>query len=296
LQQRRVVRFASHRFLTVATAEAPAEDAPAPTEDAAPAAREGGRGGGRGGRGGGRGRGRGRPLIGPERTMQLSDLEVGKTYNGAIVSVTDFGAFVNVGCASDGLLHISQISTEFVRDVAEAVNVGQDIEVRILSVDSDRKKFSVTAIPEGYEPPPRQSRNDFYDDSNEGRSFDRNQERPRQARVQKGGDRRARANREPCPVNTGDVVTGPVASVAPFGIFIELGAGYTGMLHSSQMKLPEGIEDHMRHYNQGDEVEVRVLTIQRGGEKVALTQKSDEEIATEERTRTKGLSAGERYY
>jgi predicted RNA-binding protein with RPS1 domain len=52
----------------------------------------------------------------------------------------------------------------------------------------------------------------------------------------------------------------------------------------------------MRHYNQGDEVEVRVLSIQRGGEKVALTQKSDEEIATEERTRTKGLSAGERYY
>jgi predicted RNA-binding protein with RPS1 domain len=62
------------------------------------------------------------------------------------------------------------------------------------------------------------------------------------------------------------------------------------------MKLPDGVEDHMRHYNQGDEVEVRVLSIQRGGEKVALTQKSDDEIATEERTRTRGLSAGERYY
>jgi predicted RNA-binding protein with RPS1 domain len=228
--------------------------------------------------------------------MQLTDLEVGKTYNGAVVSVTDFGAFVNVGCATDGLLHISQISTEFVRSVAEAVTVGQDISVRILSVDSDRKKFSVTAIPEGYEPPARQSRNnDYYEDSNDSGSFARDQERPRQARAQKGGDRRSRGNREPCPVNSGDVVTGPVASVAPFGIFIDLGAGYTGMLHSSQMKLPEGVEDHMRHYNQGDEVEVRVLSVARGGEKVALTQKSDEEIASEERTRTKGLSAGERY-
>ena len=225
--------------------------------------------------------------------MQLTDLEVGKTYDGAVVSVTDFGAFVNVGCATDGLLHISQISTEFVRSVAEALAVGQDISVRILSVDSDRKKFSVTAIPEGYEPPARQSRNDYYDDSNDSGSSARSQERPRQARAQKGGDRRT--NREPCPVTAGDVVTGPVASVAPFGIFIDLGSGFTGMLHSSQMKLPEGVQDHMRHYNQGDDVEVRVLSVARGGEKVALTQKSDEEIATEERTRTKGLSAGKYY-
>ena len=305
LQQRRVVRIANQRFLRVAVATAEAEaEAPAPEEVAAPfeeqaapaANREfnrGGRGGGRGGRGG-RGRGQ-RPLIGPERTMQLSDLEVGRTYEGAIVSVTDFGAFVNVGCATDGLLHISQISTEFVRNVAEAVSVGETISDRILGVDAERKKFSVTAIPEGAEPVRRQDWNDDNDYSSGGGR----QAPPRQARAQKQGDRR-RTPREACPVNAGDVISGPVASVAPFGVFIDVGSGFTGMLHSSQVKLPEGAEgDHMRNFSEGDTVEVRVLSVGRGGDKIALTQKSDEEIAMEENTRTRGLSAGRdkyRYY
>lgn len=280
-----------------AEAEAPAEDVAAAVpaeEQAAPAARQfqnrGGRGGGRGGRGG---RGQ-RPLIGPERTMQLGDLEVGRTYDGAIVSVTDFGAFVNVGCATDGLLHISQISTEFVRNVSEAVSVGQDIAVRILSVDPERRKFSVTAIPEGAEIPRSRRDDTNYEDDSYGSS---RQAPPRQARLQKQGNDRRRNSKGPCPVNAGDVVSGPVASVAPFGVFIDLGSGFTGMLHSSQIKLPEGAEgDHMRNFSEGDTVEVRVLNVGRGGDKIALTQKSDAEIASEEQTRTRGLSAGKYYY
>lgn len=309
LQQRRLVRYASHRFLrvAVATAEAPIE-VPAeadPASDAAPAPaaaaadntqRRTGGGGGNFRRGGNRGGGNRRPQIGPERNLQLDELEIGKSYNGAIVSVTDFGAFVNVGCVTDGLLHISQISTEFVRSVSEAVSVGEEITVRIIGVDADRKKFSVTAIPEGAEPAPRRS---FGGGDGGDRGYDRGgdrggsfeggrQERPRQARAQK-----SRANRAACPVAAGDVVSGPIANLAPFGVFVDLGSGFTGMLHASQMKLPEGVDDHLRHYKQGDELEVRVLSVARGGEKVALTQKSDEELATEERTRTKGLSAGE---
>ena len=227
--------------------------------------------------------------------MQLSDLVVGKTYDGGVVSITDFGAFVNVGCASDGLLHISQISTEFVRSVAEAVQVGQIMPVRVLSVDNERKKFSVTAIPEGAQPSGGRSRdNEDYEGGGGGEG--RRQEPPRQARAQKqGGDRRRAANREPCPVNANDVVSGPISSIAPFGVFVDIGSGYTGMLHSSQIKLPEGVVDHMRHYTEGDTIEVRVLSVQRGGEKVSLTMKSEAEIALDEKTRTKGLSAGENF-
>lgn len=46
---------------------------------------------------------------GPQRTMALTDLEPGKEYDGVIVSIRDFGAFVNIGCQTDGLLHISQV-------------------------------------------------------------------------------------------------------------------------------------------------------------------------------------------
>ena len=46
---------------------------------------------------------------GPARTLSLSDLEPGKEYDGVVVSIRDFGAFVNIGCQTDGLLHISQV-------------------------------------------------------------------------------------------------------------------------------------------------------------------------------------------
>lgn len=46
---------------------------------------------------------------GPARTLALTDLEPGKEYDGVVVSIRDFGAFVNIGCQTDGLLHISQV-------------------------------------------------------------------------------------------------------------------------------------------------------------------------------------------
>lgn len=215
--------------------------------------------------------------------MDFAALEVGKTYDGAIVSVTDFGAFVNIGCQVDGLLHISQISKEFVKNVADAVSIGQAISVRVLNVDTDRKKFSVSAIPEGQEHTP--SRSDEYTPS-DGADGDR-RERPRQARAQRSNNKAPRA---PIPVSAGDVITGKIASVAPFGVFVEVGEGYSGMLHATQMKLPEGVADHVGHFKEGDEVEVRVVSVQKG-QRISLTQKSEEEMAAEEETRTKGLAS-----
>lgn len=236
---------------------------------------------------------RGRSTVGPPRTLALTDLEVGSTtYEGAVVSVTDFGAFVNIGCTTDGLLHISQISTSFVRNVADAVDIGQNITVRVLNVDFDRQKFSLTAIPEGEEPirGERRERRDSRDGEYDNYSGPQG-ERPRQARVQK-----MRSSREPVPCAAGDTVTGKISSVAAFGVFIEVGNGYSGMLHSSQMKLPEGVADHLGHYKEGDEMEVRVASVAagRGGgqAKISLTMKSEAEIARDEETRTRGLSAG----
>ncbi|KAI8113284.1 hypothetical protein M9435_003288 [Picochlorum sp. BPE23] len=213
-------------------------------------------------RGGGKGR---KPKPGPAPSMTIGDLVEGQEYPGAVVSVTDFGAFVNIGCDIDGLLHISQISNEFVKNVADAVSVGQDISVRVLTVDHDRKKFSLTAKT-----------------AVEGGSTEKTQ-KPRQARVKK--ERKAKPQ---IPVKAGDTVSGAITSVAPFGVFVDVGEGFQGMLHSSQMKLPEGVEDHLSHFKEGDVLEVRVGGINR--EKISLTQLTDDEIKAQKEIETKGLS------
>lgn len=290
LQYKRLVRFASARFLRVAAAaEAEVAEEPAQNVDASAAPAEGKQQRGGDNRGRRRTNNYRRPTIGPARTIELANLEIGKTYDGNVVSVTDFGAFVNIGCMTDGLLHISQISVEFVKNVADAVSVGAPVSVRVLSVDSERKKFSVTAIPEGQEPPPRRAQQgDRYDGGErQGGDGDR-QSPPRQARQSKQSRRTSKA---PCPVAPGDVVTGAVTSIAPFGVFVTLGEGYSGMLHRSQMKLPEGVQDHVGHITEGSEVEVRVVSINKGGEQIRLTQKTDDELAAEEETRVHGLSA-----
>lgn len=213
---------------------------------------------------GGKGR---KPKPGPAASMKIDDLVEGQEYPGAVVSVTDFGAFVNIGCDVDGLLHISQISNDFVKNVADAVSVGQDISVRVLSVDHDRKKFSLTAKTAG-----------------EGGSSDRTQ-KPRQARVKK--ERKAKPQ---IPVKAGETVSGPITSVAPFGVFVDVGEGFQGMLHSSQMKLPEGVEDHLSHFKEGEVLEVRVGGINR--DKISLTQLTEEEVNAQREIETKGLSTG----
>lgn len=229
-----------------------------------------------------------KPLIGPERTLKLDALEVGKNYEGNVVTVTDFGAFVNVGCETDGLLHISQISVDFVRNVADVISIGQPITVRVINVDTERKKFAVTAIPEGEEPPRRGYSMSGGERGDEGEAGSGRRAPPRQARIQKDS---RRSQRRSCPVAVGDTVTGKISGIAPYGVFVEVAEGFTGMLHVSQMKLPEGVEDHVGHLSEGSTVEVRVAGIAKGGEKISLTQKSEEELAVEEKTRTEGLSA-----
>jgi len=56
----------------------------------------------------------------------------------------DFGAFVDVGAQTDGLLHISEITDGYVNHPTQVVNVGDDVEVRILEVDTDRKRISLS--------------------------------------------------------------------------------------------------------------------------------------------------------
>ncbi|WP_299269296.1 polyribonucleotide nucleotidyltransferase [uncultured Psychrosphaera sp.] len=71
-----------------------------------------------------------------ERVKQLTtDLEVGRVYQGKVARIVDFGAFVNVLPGKDGLVHISQISSERVENVADVLTEGQEVAVKVLEID-----------------------------------------------------------------------------------------------------------------------------------------------------------------
>jgi len=74
----------------------------------------------------------------------MDDLIVEMKLPGIVTNVTKFGAFVDIGVHQDGLLHISQLADRFVRDPAEIVKVGQQLLVRVLEVDSKRKRISLS--------------------------------------------------------------------------------------------------------------------------------------------------------
>ncbi len=75
----------------------------------------------------------------------LADLQVDMVLDGVVTNVTAFGAFVDVGVHQDGLVHVSQLADRFVKDPREVVKVGDPIKVRVLEVDLERKRISLSA-------------------------------------------------------------------------------------------------------------------------------------------------------
>ena len=74
----------------------------------------------------------------------ISDLQPGMKLEGVISNVANFGAFVDIGVHQDGLVHISQLSDQFVSDIHKHVKVGQIVQVRVLEIDAKRKRISLT--------------------------------------------------------------------------------------------------------------------------------------------------------
>lgn len=79
-----------------------------------------------------------------ENANSIEDLKVGMVLEGVVTNVTHFGAFVDIGVHQDGLIHISQLSNTFVKDPNEIVSVGNVVKVKVLEVDANRKRISLT--------------------------------------------------------------------------------------------------------------------------------------------------------
>lgn len=84
-----------------------------------------------------------KPLL-KSTITSLDDLEVGTTLQGTVRNVVDFGAFVDVGLKSDGLIHISQLSNKFVKHPLEVVQVGQIVTVKVIDIDGKRQRVGLS--------------------------------------------------------------------------------------------------------------------------------------------------------
>jgi uncharacterized protein len=91
-----------------------------------------------------------------EDVMEVKDLKEGMTLNGVVTNVAAFGAFVDIGVHQDGLVHVSQLADRFVKDPNQVVKVGQQVQVRVLSVDLQRKRIGLTMRKGETEKPPQQ--------------------------------------------------------------------------------------------------------------------------------------------
>jgi uncharacterized protein len=96
--------------------------------------------------------------------LHLEDLKVGMELQGTVRNVTDFGAFVDCGLHDDGLVHISKMSTGFIKHPLDAVHVGQIVRVWVLEVDLKKERLQLTMIdPEAPKqapkPAPREANN-----------------------------------------------------------------------------------------------------------------------------------------
>ncbi len=126
-----------------------------------------------------------------ERAKQMinditAEAEVGKTYTGRVVRIEEYGAFVEIMPNLVGLMHVSEISHQRTRSVGDVLQLGQTIEVKVLSVEDNRIRLSMKALtepPEGFVPEPGRP---------EGESGGY---RGRPAGGDRGGDRGGRRNR-----------------------------------------------------------------------------------------------------
>lgn len=131
-----------------------------------------------------------------QRQAFLSDLQPGDVRKGVVSSVVNFGAFVDLG-GMDGLVHVSELSWQHVNHPGEVVNVGDEVTVKVLDVDREKERISLSL---------RQTTEDPWE------TFVRE-------------------------TSVGDVLEGTVTKTVPFGAFVSVGEGVEGLVHVSEIAM-----------------------------------------------------------
>ncbi|KAL2251174.1 UNVERIFIED_CONTAM: Polyprotein of EF-T, chloroplastic [Sesamum indicum] len=197
--------------------------------------------------------------------VKNEELIPGATFTGKVRSIQPFGAFVDFGAFTDGLVHVSRLSDSFVKDVASVVTVGQEVKVRLLEANMETGRIAL-------------SMRESDDSSKQQRDAPGGSDKSRPPRKtnQRFNQKREETKKSSKFVK-GQDLEGTVKNLTRAGAFISLPEGEEGFLPTSE-EADEGFGNIMggSSLEVGQEVSVRVLRITRG--QVTLTMKKEEAI------------------
>jgi small subunit ribosomal protein S1 len=166
------------------------------------------------------------------RKKFLESLKKGERRRGLVSSIVNFGAFVDVGGGVDGLVHVSELSWKHVDHPSEVISVGQEVEVEVLDVDLERERVSLSLKATQEDP---------------WREFERRYQ-------------------------AGEIVSGTVTKLVPFGSFVRVGDGIEGLVHISELS-----NDHVDSPEQvvqvGQQVRVKVVDVDVSRRRISLSIK-----------------------
>lgn len=197
----------------------------------------------------------------------IDEFEEGATISGKVKTITSYGAFVDIDCETDGLLHISQLSKGFVSDVKEFVEIGQEVSVRIIKLDKVKAQIGLSLMTAEEA------------EADEQRKESRGQDR--------GGSRRDDGGAVESIVEKGwdidQFIEGTVVSTVDFGAFVKINVKdlneeavgeLDGLVHISSLST-DRVNDVSSIVSPDQKVQVRVKAI--NGRKVSLSMISTEQ-------------------
>lgn len=180
-----------------------------------------------------------------QRKEAMDKLTVGETVEGKVARLTNFGAFIDLG-GVDGLVHVSEISYDHVNKPSDVLKVGQDVKVKVLDVDEEHGRISLSI---------KQTLPQPWDEVGE-------------------------------KIAEGDVLDGTVKRLTSFGAFVEVMPGVEGLVHISQIS-----HKHIATPNEvlepGQEVKVKVLSVDPAAHRLALSIKALQEKPAAEKSAPK---------
>jgi len=171
-----------------------------------------------------------------KRDVLMKELQAGQVRKGVVKNITDFGAFIDLG-GVDGLLHITDMSYGRVAHPSELVQIGQELDVKILDIDWDRERISLGL--KQLQSYPWQKVSERY------------------------------------PIGTR--VQGKVVSITNYGAFVELEPGIEGLVHISEMSWTRNVRHPSKIVSIGETIEAVVLKVDEQEEKISLGMKQTEE-------------------
>lgn len=208
---------------------------------------------------------------------ELSEFKVGDSIEGKVKSITSYGAFVDIGANTDALLHVSRLSDDFVSNVEDIVKSGDDVTVRIASIDAEKKQISLTMRSEEAEAKASEQA--------AARASGKGRQRPRRSEGDRAAQRETMAKLAEASISDETFVEGEVVSILDFGAFVRfdtspLAEGLTGevdgLVHISALT-PGRASSVDSVVKVGDKVQVRVKTVDAEGGKVSLSMISKED-------------------